>query len=303
MKTQVLFFLLWGSVSSVMAQSGQIDRLRSVIKTHPQADTFRVNRLNDLTNEWGLMPAQYDSLAKQALALARRLGYKEGAAQALFTMGISAYATSRNDPTKQNELARSQQLLDQAIQLAEESGDKRLLISLLMNVSASKRMSNAEKKQALPYNQRALALANSLHDSTLVSDVQRMIGFYYSLVEGNYAAALQWDFRALQTARQGHCQACELAVLRAIADNYTALNNHEQGLSYLNQLLKISRQPATTETREAQFYGLSAIGNLHRMTGRYPAAIDAYKQAIRVRQVDYPATTLAFFRQTTGRHL
>lgn len=278
-----------------LSQTPRADSLWDTLRKHPQADTFRVNRLNNLTNEWGLRPSQYDSLANQALELARRLGYKTGAARALFTLGISAYAATRNDPAKRVEMARSQQQLDQAIRLAEESGDKRLLITMLLQLSASKRISNAEKKQALAYNQRALVLAQSLHDLQLISETQRMMGFYYNLAEGNYADALQWYFRAVATARQAHCQACELAAMRSIADTYTALNDYKQALRYLNQILTICRQSDNRATREVQFYSVSAMGNLYRMRGQYAAAVAAYEQAVQVRKVDYPVTTVAFF--------
>lgn len=56
------------TVTPASAQT-ESDRLWLVLRTHTQADTFRVNRLNDLTNVWGLIPTQYDSLARQALVL------------------------------------------------------------------------------------------------------------------------------------------------------------------------------------------------------------------------------------------
>ncbi|MFD2574373.1 tetratricopeptide repeat protein [Spirosoma soli] len=295
MKKRLLIFCLSLTLSSAFAQSKRIDSLWTVLKKHPQADTFRVNRLNDLTNEWGLQLPQYDSLANQALLLARKLNYPIGEAKALFTLGITLYATHRNNPAKQEEAKQGQRQVDQAIQLVERAGDKRLLIQFLTGAGSAKRVSNTEKKQSLAYGQRALSVAQSLHDPKLISDCQRMIALYYDWANNNYAAALQWNFQALRTAQQGHCQACALASLRAIANNYTALNDNDQALRYLTQALTISQQEASAESREFQFSALSSIGNLYLKVGRSAQSIQVFERAIQVRKTDYPAITLAHF--------
>ena len=45
----LLTVLLTASVVPALAQTKNIDSLRVVLRNHPQADTFRVNRLIDLT--------------------------------------------------------------------------------------------------------------------------------------------------------------------------------------------------------------------------------------------------------------
>jgi hypothetical protein len=63
------------------AQSFKIDALRQQIKDHPQQDTFRVNRLNELCNifGWVRVPTEeIEKFASEALLISRKLGYTSG---------------------------------------------------------------------------------------------------------------------------------------------------------------------------------------------------------------------------------
>ncbi len=301
MKKAILLLGLWGTALTAAAQSSRADSLRAELKAHSQADTFRVNRLNDLTGQLGLPSHEYDSLNLEALQLARRLGYLEGQALALSNLGSKLYYLTRNEPTRLSEKKRALQWLDDALRVAEKSGNKRLLIELLTGIGAAKRVSNGEKKQALTHAQRALTLAQSLHDPALISNAECMIGYYYDWVEGNYAAALHWNLRALRTARQARCVRCEQFPLRSVAENYTALREYPKALRYLREGLRTGRGIAGVTGLTFQYYVLTSMGSLFQKMGRYPEGVAAYHEAFRVRKAQYPAATLALFdRQLSG---
>ncbi|GAB3960511.1 hypothetical protein GCM10028805_58020 [Spirosoma harenae] len=306
---KLLLISLIGLTTSAFAQSQRTDSLFALLKKHPQSDTFRVNRLIDLTNEWGLPIARYDSIAHQALLLAQKLEYKAGEAQALFTAGTILYATNRNNPTKQVEAKKGQAMLDKAILLAQQSNNKRLTVRLLTQLAASKRMSGMEKKQALTYDRRALVIAQTLQDDKLISQCQTMIAQDYELVAENYAAAFFWNMQALQTARQAGCRECELFPLRSMGKNYLLLRDYKAALTYLQKALTLNKQLWGKSNNEFHYYILSAMGNLYRLLGQYSLALRTFEQALAVRKRDYPMTTntifdnqLAAIYQAQGRY-
>ena len=72
------------------AQSYEIDQLRQQIKDHPQQDTFRVNRLNEICNVFGwvrVSTEEMEKFANEALLISRKLGYTLGEGYALIGKG------------------------------------------------------------------------------------------------------------------------------------------------------------------------------------------------------------------------
>jgi len=99
-------------MGATLAQTKKIDSLRTVLRKHPQVDTFRVNRLNELNLELYSSESLTDSLANQVLAMARRLNYPEGQAAALLNL-------VNLKPINENKMRLA--LLHQALPLAEKS--------------------------------------------------------------------------------------------------------------------------------------------------------------------------------------
>jgi len=86
MRTTSLLIILIIFSYRAHAQSYEIDRLRQQLREHPQQDTFRVNRLNDICNIFGwvrLSSDEVDQLASEALSISRKLGYTKGEGYAL----------------------------------------------------------------------------------------------------------------------------------------------------------------------------------------------------------------------------
>ncbi|OIN59337.1 ATP-binding protein [Arsenicibacter rosenii] len=295
MKKAVLFCLFAGLSHIVSAQQATIDSLRRVLRSHPQADTFRVNRLNDLTNIWGLPFSQYDSLAAEALTLSRKLGYTEGQAKALFTRGMLLYSMNRNNPAATDKAKQGFAWLEEAVRLSESTGNKPQTVPLLTGLAAAVRMSNTEKKQAFAYDRRALALATALHDQRMMADCERLLAMDYEMVDGNYPAALAWNMQALRRAQAIPCPECQLFPLRAMGHLYTVLNDHRQAVSVLNQALRVCRQQGGEAGRHMEFYVLSSLGTAYEALSQYPKALRAFDEAVAVRKKEYPEITNTIF--------
>ena len=63
---------------AVYGQEHQIRQLEQQIASHPQQDTLRVNRLNELALIPSVSPGRADSLATEALTISRKIGYVTG---------------------------------------------------------------------------------------------------------------------------------------------------------------------------------------------------------------------------------
>ena len=295
MKKTVLFCLLAGLSHLSMAQKATIDSLWRVLRSHKEADTFRVNRLNDLTNIWGLPINQYDSLASEALTLSRKLAYTQGEAKALYTRGMLQYSMNRNNPAAADKARQGFAWLEEAVRLSESAGNKEQTITQLTGLAAALRMSNTDKKKAFDYDRKALALATSLNDQRLMADSERLLALDYEMVDGNYPAALEWNIQALRRAQAIGCLACQLFPLRAMGHLYTVLNDHKQAVSVLKQALNVSRQQGGAEGRNVEYYALSSLGTAYEALGQYPQALRAFTEAVTVRKSDYPETTNTIF--------
>lgn len=149
----------WLPMGATLAQTKKIDSLRTVLRKHPQVDTFRVNRLNELNLELQSSESLTDSLANQVLAMARRLNYPEGQASALLNL-------VRLKPFNENKMRLA--LLQQALPLAEKSKKKRLLVDILSSIGTEE-----ELKNKLPYYERALQVAQSSGQPLLVAKATR----------------------------------------------------------------------------------------------------------------------------------
>jgi signal transduction histidine kinase len=106
------------------------DSLTQLLATQPRPDTLRVLRLNTLAFALRLSdPAQAQPLARQALALARRLRYARGLVEAHFNVGYNARAHNQYD----SAIYHSQQ----ALRWARRTGNRLTESRALLNLSRS----------------------------------------------------------------------------------------------------------------------------------------------------------------------
>jgi hypothetical protein len=89
MKNNLLLSLLLALSVNLSAQDPVSEKLQQELLTHPQQDTFRVNRLNEF--------AFYKMIEKnytEALAISQKIGYATGEAYALTHMAFSKFTTN-----------------------------------------------------------------------------------------------------------------------------------------------------------------------------------------------------------------
>jgi hypothetical protein len=111
MKKALILLTLITCFACAYSQEQRIKKIEQDIKEHMQADTLRVNRLNELPNLITLPVGKVDSMANEALSISRKLHYEEGEVEALITLGRATY--------RKNNLPKAFALIQQAITLSE----------------------------------------------------------------------------------------------------------------------------------------------------------------------------------------
>src|SRR5258705_1120014 len=107
----------------VGAQGLRSEKIKKELSQHPQQDTFRVNRLNDLVLVVDMPPGEIQKLAEEALIISRKLNYVPGEGYALINLGHA-----NNLLGKKEEATR---LIQSADSIAKNIGDDQLRVIAL----------------------------------------------------------------------------------------------------------------------------------------------------------------------------
>ena len=83
MRKPLLVLLLLAYSICTTAQEITSDQLKSQLKAHPQEDTFRVNRLIELSFYSDFDFSKREEFAREALSISRKIGYQHGEGIAL----------------------------------------------------------------------------------------------------------------------------------------------------------------------------------------------------------------------------
>lgn len=259
------FFLSWwllATTARAQPAPPATPQLGRVLRQHPAADAGRVNRLNKLA-QWGHLPAaRRDSLLRQAWQLAQHLAYAYGQATALSEQAQRAA-----------QAAQTRTLLRQALPLAERSGSKPLLLSILY------RMGHYEKP-GLPYMERAIAVARAAGETTWLVRAYIDEGGYFQRNGNDYYRQLQAYSQALQAAQAGTPDVRILA-LDNLALVYIKIGEYDEARAYFQQTLaQAAALPDTQYAALVKFESLFYIAECYRLTGRYAQALATYQQVV-----------------------
>ncbi len=253
--------LLMVCCCSVFSQSKS--QLLKQLRQHPQKDTFRVNRLNQLCFLSDVPPSLKDSFFNEAFSLSQKLNFTAGQALALTAKSLNA------------KVSEAPSISKQAIQLAVQSGDKtamfwayRSLGSALFNTSQS--------KDAIKVFKQAYAIAQSALNPKLIIYGQLAFVDYYKSIEINYPLALQWSLKALQVAEKYNDKEDMPIAYRNIGIIYLLLGDDNKSLVNLQKALLTSEAVGDMQTK---MFVLNDLGEKYRVTGHYTEALNFYNQA------------------------
>lgn len=248
------------------AQSFEIERLRKQIQEHPQQDTFRVNRLNEICNLSPRIPnEEMERFAVEALSLARKLNYTKG-------IGYALLVNSRITNFKGNK-EEAVKLLQQTDSIAKKIDDRYLQCWVLF------RSTNfvSDPKVRLPALLNAEAFAIQINNKELATTAQVILSNnYYSF--GDYALALEYAMKALKNAEAENDPKLIYNAYDALSTVYSLIGEYEKANEYLQKQPDLIKQLGYGDDQLANLY--NALGENARLAKKYPEAVGYYKQSI-----------------------
>nr|WP_293845550.1 ATP-binding protein [uncultured Arsenicibacter sp.] len=268
-----LFWLMCHTVfSQVENKTKQIDSLRQVVVRHPKADTFRVNRLIDLTFAMSTLKwppekpvrRQMDSLLVLAIQLSQKINYPYG--QAMANQALAALAYNAAQPGK------AILYIKKALALARKSGDKKLISQLLYSLGYTDQSSPGQRQARF---QEALVVARSSKDPELIFDTHTNIVSFYAGFD--YPAALQWALPLFTVTQKDTNKIHQYLIAVQVAEIYTNLSDYDQALSYYSLSRKIARKRRDGMQEGASF---CRMGELYLKKKEPDKAIDVLKKAL-----------------------
>ena len=267
-KPLLVLLLLAYSISST-AQEVTSDQLKSQLKAHPQEDTFRVNRLNELSFSYDFDLSKRKEFAGEALSLSRKIGYQHGEAIALANVG---YFTFRLGDKKAGD-----SLLLEAQAMAKKMDDPELDGVLLFRNGLIIVRTNPGKSPIDSFKKAEQAFEKSGSYKRIL-DCQSLIFQYYQQYVDNYPLAMENILKYIQLSEKLNLPSYYIDGLTNLAALYTVIGDHDKALAVLEKVrTEIEKGKATKN----QIYLLqNSLGEVYRLSGRYPEAIQAYKLAI-----------------------
>ena len=172
-------------------QEQRIKQIEKDLKEHTQQDTFRVNRLTELPVLITLPIGKLDTMATEALSISRKLHYSEGEVEALSLAVRIAY--------RKNNLPQALALAQQAIAMAEKIKDKTYLSDAYAAIAAIENYIG-ESKQALAYQLKAEAAAQTTQNKSLIAQRQLGVSTICSASFGDYSKAMEWALKSEKNA-------------------------------------------------------------------------------------------------------
>ena len=270
MKTVSILFIFVIVSLFAHSQSFEIEKLREQIKNHPQQDSFRVNRLNEVCNNFSSarIPVEdIENFSTEALNISRQIGYVKGEAYSLISKARAAYASG-----KKEESAR---LLFQADSIATKIDESDIHLWVLIRLAAC--YQSTDYRQSLDWALKAEELAQALGNKVLLSKTETFVGAaYWGL--SDYARAMEYVTKALKSAEEVNCLDCQVFAWQAITNIYISIGDYEKSNQYSQKLYKGFNQLGYTGSVRDEI--LNVIGETYRLMGKYPEALQYYRQSL-----------------------
>ncbi|GAB4054693.1 tetratricopeptide repeat protein [Spirosoma litoris] len=270
--------LVWLSVTSLQAQDSLRTALQTQLAQHLQADTVRVNRLNELAY---LVrsddPKQTVALAQEALTLSRKLQYQWGEAMSLYELGIG-HDTYRDFhktlPYLNEALSLFKRLNDriglarvlsqigwfytqrgdyvlalthdlQAQRLAEKSGNLKVLSTTTARL-ATLYITLADYQQGLTVLSSAIQLFERANDQEGICRSLNGFGELYRL-QGDFDRAERYYDKAIRLAQALNRPRLAAQAESNLAAAYVAQGNYDEALRTAHRALTVLTKIPETE--------------------------------------------------------
>ena len=234
-----------------------LDSLRHLL-TLPQTDYDRVLLLCQVSDQvWTQRTDSAAHYAQQALALARRVGYRRGQGEALNRLGAAL---------RESNLARSLELFQESMRIGRAIHNPALVARNLRSIGIIY-VYLRDRRAALDYYFQALKIDEQLHDQRGVVLELSNIGLAYDLF-GQLDSAQLYQGRALVLARQLHTPTNY--ILYGLGNEARRRGEVAQAQSYYRQSIAESKKVGHLRSLNFAYVGLA---QLYQQLGRLDSSI------------------------------
>ena len=264
--------LLLFIVGTLSGQSHKIDSLRTLIEKNIDADTLKVNQINELAFELYNRDANEALiLAEESMQLATTLKFHKGKVNSLWIAGLvkvgnnneEAYESfskalkiaeviEYNEGVCNNlialgnvsaQLGKIQDSYDahtRALQVAESIGDLRLIQKCRINL-ARKKMSAGKYSEAIQTLQQVINTAQQMNDTLLLARAYSNLATA-SMRQGNTGIGLKYYFQSLDYNEKMHDTSGTILTLTNIASAQAQHKDRESAIQTINKALAMAEQ-------------------------------------------------------------
>lgn len=258
MRTTTLLIAGFMCFNSLLAQTSGTDSLKNLLYKDLQLDTVRVNRLNNLAEQLRRSDNKNsDSLAMEALSLARRLGYRQGEGYALRNKGNYLF-----DQLNHEEALK---YYNQSFEVFKRSNDKLGLANLLRS-RARLYLNEGRYPESLDDNLEGIRMAEEAGDIKLVINLKNDAGYLYNMI-GDDEKAVPYYTEALN-------ESIKIGYNQGIASAYNSMGKTYKTQGKYSEALDAYRKGlAITDLPENVVIAYGNIGDVYERMGNYPEAL------------------------------
>ncbi len=272
--SSVVVFLLWASLPhTAFAQALSIDSLQRVVNAHPQADTTRVNMLNELAfASLQKNPANTLRYAQEAQTLAEQLNFPRGLAR--------AYSNLANYQSFSSNYPAALEYLRKSLDVARKAQDSVGIGRALNNTGLLYRRLG-DYAPALDAFTQSLAVSEATNNKRLMATTLGNIGIVYQ-EQRNFAQAIAFLNRAVATAEESGNTTAALDAILVLGDIAKAQNDLLKASEFYRRAL--SRAQAANNERAMLSRALDAVAGVFELQGESDSAIAYSMQALTIHQ-------------------
>ena len=268
MRKVTLLLLVLTGIMQATAQYKTVAQLQRELNDHPQQDTQRVDKLNDLSFSVFLSFDERKKLSEEALSTAQKINYTSGEAYAMANIGYYQ--------TQEGKVKEGDSLLKCADSLAQKSGDSNLIGVVFYRIGA--RLVNlGNQEEGMSHLFKAEERFEKSNDYKRLAQCQTSIANYYQINFSNYPAAMEYLLKASESAEKANTPEMFYKVWNGLSNLYFYLGDFENSLVYLKKAGEEVKKAGADISKTSL---LNDMGEIYRLTGKYPEAIQAYKQAL-----------------------
>ena len=264
MKNNFLILFLLAFSMHITAQDPAGEKIKQELAGHPQQDTFRVNRLNELS-----FYKFNEKNSNEALAISQKIGYATGEGYALTHIAFLKFTT--------NFRKEGDSLFNRANSIAKKTVNLDLQASILVYRGYATIYKDSEL--GLPLLLTAEKAAARTRNKKLLALCQHFIAIEYANGKSNIPKGMEYYLKSIQTAQEVNFLRIMCAGNIAIGGLYNRMDDKTNAETYFQKAREINKQ---LKNPSYDWRLLVFEGNAYKKAGKYPEALDVFKKILNI---------------------